>query len=164
MGEHKETAMPRKKRQPKPIYLDVCAVNRRYDDMSNMRILIEAAEVQLIIGNVINGTYKLYYSPMHEVEIRGNPSEINREELLSLIHTLGADMSLLMEKEVVIDRARDLNSGGIKAADAVHVAYAEAAGADFVTCDDALIKKCKRHGIKAWFGLPSDFVAKERIA
>jgi predicted nucleic acid-binding protein len=101
---------------------------------------------------------------MHEVEISGNPNEINREELLSLIHTLGADMSLLMEKDVAIDRARDLISGGIKAADAMHVAYAEAAGADFITCDDALIKKCKRHDINVWYGLPSDFVAKERIA
>ncbi len=47
--------------------------------------------------------------------------------------------------------------------DAVHVAYAEAVDAAFITCDDALIKKCRHHNVKVWYGLPDEFVRKERI-
>jgi len=48
------------------------------------------------------------------------------------------------------------------AGDAVHV-YAEAVDAAFITCDDMLIKKCGRHNLKIWYGLPDEFVRKEML-
>ena len=39
----------------------------------------------------------------------------------------------------------DLNFG---VADAAHVAFAEQCGAEFISCDDYLIKKCLIHNIK----------------
>jgi hypothetical protein len=43
------------------------------------------------------------------------------------------------------------------------VAYAEAIGSDFITCDDDLIKKARRCKIEVWYGTPVDFCQKENI-
>ena len=60
-------------------------------------------------------------------------------------------------------RAEELFSEGFGVADAAHVAFAEIAGADFVTCDDSLIKKCRRHEIKVWCGNPVAYSEKEGL-
>lgn len=48
-------------------------------------------------------------------------------------------------------------------ADAAHVAFAEQCGADFISCDDALVKKCLGNGIQVWCGNPVAFCEKEGL-
>ena len=54
----------------------------------------------------------------------------------------------------------DLNFG---VADAAHIAFAEQCGAEFISCDDSLIKKCSRQNIKIWCGNPVAFCEKEGL-
>ena len=48
-------------------------------------------------------------------------------------------------------------------ADAAHVAFAEHCGAEFISCDDSLLKKCYKHKVKVWCGNPVTFCEKEEI-
>ena len=60
-------------------------------------------------------------------------------------------------------RAEDLVSLGLGVADAAHVAFAEYSGAEFISCDARLLKKCKTSKIKVWFGNPVAFCEKEGL-
>ena len=48
-------------------------------------------------------------------------------------------------------------------ADAAHLAFAEAAQASFVTCDDRLIRQCRRLPVSAWCGDPVAFWVEEDL-
>jgi len=55
-------------------------------------------------------------------------------------------------------RAERLYDNGIGVADAAHVAFAEAAGANFVTCDDRLLKRCLKIVCKYGVAIHCSFV------
>jgi len=44
-----------------------------------------------------------------------------------------------------------------------HIAFAEQCGAEFISCDDSLIKKCSRYKIKICCGNPVAFCEKEGL-
>jgi predicted nucleic acid-binding protein len=52
---------------------------------------------------------------------------------------------------------------GLGPADAAHLAFAEAAQADFITCDDRLIRQCRRFKPSVWFGAPNAFCDRENL-
>jgi len=52
---------------------------------------------------------------------------------------------------------------GFGVADAAHVAFAEHHGADFITCEDRVIKKSLRNKINVWCGNPLAFCEKEGL-
>jgi predicted nucleic acid-binding protein len=52
---------------------------------------------------------------------------------------------------------------GLGVADAAHVAFAEYSGAEFITCDTKLLKKCETSKIKIWCGNPVAFCEKEGL-
>ena len=60
-------------------------------------------------------------------------------------------------------RAEDLVQQGFGIADAAHVAFAEAGGADFITCDDRLLKKCQKIKLAIWCGDPLQFCIKGNL-
>jgi hypothetical protein len=51
-------------------------------------------------------------------------------------------------------RAEALVQQGLGPADAAHLAYAGQVGADFVTCDDQLIRQCRRVKLGIFLTLP----------
>jgi len=55
--------------KPKPIYIDVCALSRPFDNQEFMRIRLETEAVNLILSNVKAGNYKLLVSTVHIKEI-----------------------------------------------------------------------------------------------
>ena len=61
-------------------------------------------------------------------------------------------------------RAEDLMALGLGSADAAHIALAEQAGCDFVTCDDRLLRQCRRIGVRVWVGSPTGYCDKEDLA
>jgi len=58
-------------------------------------------------------------------------------------------------------KADRLFESGFGVADAAHVAFAEAVVADFVTCDDRLLKRCLKSNLKIWCGDPLQYCLKE---
>jgi hypothetical protein len=149
--------MPRKT----AIYLDVCALGRPYDDLSIIRNEIEAAAVYLILSLAVLGEYVIYHSPAHDIEIGRNEDAVAKEALLRIMESLGKDIKPLINPDALLKRARGFMSNGIKNLDALHLAHAEQAGAAFISCDDNLLKKCKKEKLEIWYGDPVSFCKSE---
>lgn len=143
------------------IYLDVCALSRFSDDQSFIRIRMETEAVHLILSKVKEGKFRLAVSPIHIKEIEAISDEIEKTRLMTVLEKLGnkTNTDLLKARK----RAEDLINCGFGVADAAHVAFAEECGAKFITCDDRLIKKCKKHNIKVWCDNPIIFCLTEKI-
>lgn len=145
------------------IYLDVCALGRLYDDQSFPRIQIEKTAVDVIVANIKFGKYRLYYSPVHGIEISQNPDVIARTEIMELLRDFGSNCAFVVNDALLGSRAIDFFKLGFGPSDAFHAAYAEKIDAFFITCDDQLLRKCKQAGLEIWYGTPEDFCRKERL-
>ena len=143
------------------VYLDVCALCRPFDDQSQMRIRLETEAVQLILSHARSGDLILMVSPAHDVEINAINDPVEREHLLSLLREIGrrADVDVQRARQ----RAEQLTRRGLGPADAAHLAYAEGARAGFVTCDDRLIRQCRRVQLDVWYGTPVAFCDEEDL-
>jgi predicted nucleic acid-binding protein len=128
------------------IYLDVCCLNRPFDDSSQDRIRLEAEAVLTIYRKCRLGEWELTTSEMIEAELRQTPDPKKAESIMAAL--------TIAKHKVVIDsglkqRASELVQFGIKSIDAVHVASAEAAEVDvFLSTDDRLVRTAARHQAK----------------
>lgn len=134
---------------------------RPYDDQSYSRIHLETVAVRLILKTVEAGRYRMTTSPVHEVEISEIANYSERIDLLLLIEKLGVRVEF--DAGATRARAEKLMRQGMGPADAAHLAFAEAAKADFISCDDKLIKKCSRMTVDIWTGNPVAFCDKENL-
>jgi predicted nucleic acid-binding protein len=100
-------------------------------------------------------------SPVHYEEIKATSDNIERIEIFGLFNNYGE-----MRKSNITEikkRAEHLHVSGFGVADTAHIAYAEAVPADFVTCDDRLLKKCLKAELKIWCGNPLQYCFKENL-
>jgi predicted nucleic acid-binding protein len=146
---------------PKPIYLDVCALSRPFDDQRFFRIRMETEAVNLILSKVRQGLYGMLVSPVHHREIEAIEDAVERIELQQLLASLGKPMNV--DKLKTSARAEQLIRSGIGIADAAHLAFAEQSGASFISSDDRLLKKCARMVTSIWCGNPVAFCEKEEL-
>lgn len=124
------------------IYLDACCLNRPFDDQSKDRIRLESEAVLLILARVQDGAHELVHSEALDLEIAKIPAE-NRQERIRDTLRLAVHYAKVGKHEG--DRARELAALGFGALDALHLACAEASGADvFLTTDDRLLKRAGR--------------------
>ena len=123
------------------IYLDMCSLQRPLDDKVQLRILVEAEAVLGIIALCDAGEAQLIGSDALIFEAERNPHAIRK----SFAHEMLAKArQFIAVNEQVEKRARDFNGIGIGSLDALHLASAIEAGADyFCTCDDKLLKRAK---------------------
>lgn len=124
------------------IYLDVCCLNRPFDDQTQDRIHLEAEAVLLILAHIKAGEWQWVGSQVlyFEIEQTPDPERRNRVELLA-IHS---HHSVLIEQRVA-DRAQHLETLGFHPFDALHLACAESGGVDaFLTTDDRLLRLVSR--------------------
>lgn len=143
------------------VYLDVCALCRPFDDQSQMRIRLEADAVQLILSHARARSLSLAISPAHDVEIGDINDATEREHLQSVLRDMGQRFAY--DPAQTRQRAEELVRQGFGIADAAHVAFSEVAEADFVTCDDRLLRQCRRVQPRVWFGTPIAFCDKENL-
>lgn len=123
------------------IYLDVSCLNRPFDDQTQPRIRLEAEAVTIILERMDAGIWKQVSSRMAEIEAEAIPDHARRRRVLFLLPEDRIELS-----PGICHRARRLVACGLPAADAMHVAAAEALSADvFLTCDDRLLKQCRRN-------------------
>ncbi len=145
----------------KPIYMDVCALSRPFDEQDFVRIRIETEAVNLILLKVIEGSLRLRVSSVHRIEVEAIPDAIERFELQTLLKEIGEPISGDISE--ILERAEELVTLGFEAADAAYVVFAEYCGAQFITCDEKLLKKCFAHKVETWCGNPVSFCEKERL-
>jgi predicted nucleic acid-binding protein len=126
------------------IYLDMCSLERPFDDQRQRRVREEATAVASIVARAETGEIALVRSPAHLVENDATPREDRRLAAALWIDGAGVDVPLDAEVET---RAGDLVLLGFTPLDALHLAFAERSGARwFVTCDDELLKLARRLG------------------
>lgn len=123
------------------IYLDMCSLQRPLDDRAQLRIQVEAEAVLGLLALCESGEAELLSSDALRFETERNPYPIRRsfaEEALS------AAKHFVAATPAVDKRARRYIESGIKPLDALHLASAVEAGADyFCTCDDKFLRRAK---------------------
>jgi hypothetical protein len=121
------------------IYLDVCCLNRPFDDQTQNRIRLEAEAVLLILGQIQSGDWTWCSSEVVDDEITQTPDRKRRERLEQLV--IHAHKSYAISEEDIA-RAKWLVRLGFSGMDALHLASAESKAVDiFLTTDDKLLKR-----------------------
>lgn len=149
----------RSQKESKKVYLDVCTLCRPFDDQRGLRIRLETDSYYLIMNAIKNMQYKMMISSVHFIEIASISDIIERTELFAVLNHYGEVIITDMSK--VSRRGEELYEAGFGVADAVHAAFAEASSDYFITCDDKLVKKCKKFGVDMKVVTPMEFCTKE---
>jgi len=95
------------------------------------------------------------------IEIGAIDDPVEQEHLLSVLQEVGRRVAFDLPQ--VRRRAETLAVEAFGPADAAHLAFAEAAQASFVTCDDRLIRQCHRMQASVWCGDPVAFCVEEDL-
>ncbi|WP_013325064.1 PIN domain-containing protein [Gloeothece verrucosa] len=124
------------------IYLDTSALNRIFDDRSQVRIALEAIAVQSILLLIQEGTVELIASDALAYEISRNPYPQNKMTAFRILQLANSYQAFTTE---TLHRGQELEIGdNIGKLDALHLACAESQQVDFfITCDDRIIKRYK---------------------
>jgi predicted nucleic acid-binding protein len=124
------------------VYLDVSCLNRPFDDQGQARIRLEAEAVTIILERCETGVWQQVSSEIVRIEIDANPNAAQRSRVVLLLPDGEAVLKLAQSH---FARAGALEALGFKPADALHVASAEAQGADvLLSCDDRLCRLAHR--------------------
>ena len=121
------------------IYLDSCCLQRPLDDQTQPRIKVEAEAVLAILASAQAGDCSLLNSEALEYELSRIPDDRRRNEVMAVLALADEHLEITDEAEAL---AESLESCGVDPIDAVHLALASIANADFFsTCDDRLLRK-----------------------
>jgi predicted nucleic acid-binding protein len=131
---------------PLRIYLDVCCLNRPFDDQRQDRIRLESEAVLLILGHCAVGTWQWISSAVVEEEVNNTPSIERRHRVRSM---LSGAHSMVALTEAAVIRAQEIKAMGFRTYDALHLACAEQATVNiFLTTDDRVIRIATSHAEK----------------
>ena len=145
----------------KKVYLDICTYCRPFDDQESMRIRLETDAYYLILSAIQKGKYKTIITPVHIEEANAHNDIQERMEMHSLFHSLKVEYDY--NADIVRARAEALYSLKCGVADSAHVAYAESTADCFITCDDKLLKRCRRYNVAIPVFNPVQFVMEENL-
>ncbi|GHU65228.1 hypothetical protein AGMMS49983_12580 [Clostridia bacterium] len=128
------------------IYLDVCCLNRPFDDLSQDRVNFESNAVLSIISRCRDEEWELYTSEVTDLELSMMPNQDRLAQVKDLASVSCKKLTISDEAEA---RAIEFQSQGIKAKDGLHLAVAEMSELDvFLTTDDKFLRIAKSIGIK----------------
>ena len=123
------------------IYLDMCSIQRPLDTRTQIRIAVEAEAILGVLALGEAGQAELVTSETHVFEAERNPHPIRKRYAFGVLARAKVFVHTANEIEA---RARALHATGIKPLDALHLASAVEAKADyFCTCDDRFLKRAK---------------------
>ncbi len=127
------------------IYLDNCMFNRPFDDQSHIRIRLET-EAKLYIQDKIKAKQiDLVWSYILEFENFHNPHEERKSTIFKWKKLALIDIE---ESHELLNHAKNCMNLGIKSKDALHIASAIVAKAEyFLTTDDKLLSAVNKYKI-----------------
>ena len=121
------------------IYLDVCCLNRPFDDQNQLRIRLETEAIFTIINQCQEEKWKLISSSILDWELN-QISDL--EKLESLKKLLSLAQIKVLNSLPLQKRTSELRDLGFSSYDAAHIASAERSLADvFLTTDDRLFRR-----------------------
>lgn len=128
--------------KPYRIYMDVCCLNRPFDDQTQQRIRLEAEAVLLILNQCQIRAWRLVTSNALDTEVglTPNPARLRQVQDLLSVATIKVQTSDALEQRIA-----DLTQLGFTFYDAAHIASAERSQSDaFLTTDDRLLRRAKQ--------------------
>ncbi len=117
--------------------MDVCCLNRPFDDQSQDRIRIESEAVLAILDRCLHD-WALVGSEAIDYEISKIPDD-ERKTGVNVLAAISRDR--VNVDESIFRRASELEAIGLKALDALHLACAEKSAEVMLTTDDEVVKK-----------------------
>ena len=123
------------------IYLDMCSIQRPLDTKTQPRIAVEAEAILGVLMLCEAGQVELMMSDALGFELERNPNPVRKEYALKVLSKAAV---FVHTESQIEERARTFLAEGIKPVDALHLASAVEAKADyFCTCDDRFLKRAK---------------------
>ncbi len=124
------------------IYMDVCCLNRPFDDQTKAKIRIESDAVLAILSKCTTGEWVLLSSDVLDYEISKTPDEWKKLKVIELYNIAREKIEI---NDFIIEKALLFEKNGLKAFDSLHLASANYSNADiFLTTDKDLLKKAER--------------------
>ena len=121
------------------LYLDNCVFNRPFDTQSNIKTLLETEAKLNIQENIRRGNHELVWSYILDYENLKNPFQERQEQIAKWKQYANIQIEA---EDSLIQRAKSLKESGLKSFDALHIACAITAGAEyFLTTDKGILKK-----------------------
>jgi len=121
------------------IYLDVCCLNRPFDDQTQDKIRLESEAIISIFTHVVDKSWNLIGSDIVDFEISKIPDPTRKDKVNNLIKNMHHKVKL---NPNIIKRAKNIQLLGINSMDALHIASAESSEAViFLTTDLDILKK-----------------------
>ena len=125
------------------VYLDVCCLNRPFDDQTQARIRLESEATLIILAHCEQGRLEWVGSEALTWEIDKTPDPERKQRVQLLASGVHHKVSIGQSE---IARAQHIQSWGIATVDALHLACAESGRVDvFLTTDDRLLRKAKMY-------------------
>ena len=138
------------------LYLDVCCWNRPFDDQSQTRVRLEAEAVLSVLEMAQPDEIEIFGSDIIDDELSQMPDNKWREKIELLLTLVSSRVALTSAIE---QRATELQKWNIASFDALHLASAESAHADyFLTTDDDLLRRAKRAALKVKIENPAKWL------
>ena len=128
------------------VYLDVCCLNRPFDDQSQDKVRLEAEAVIGILRRCENRELEFVGSDIIKLEITKTQDHVKRQKVLLLYEGITEEIRYNTQIKA---RAAQLRENGAKLLDSLHLAFAEYADVDvFLTTDTRLLKFAVRSDIR----------------
>ncbi|HEY5042446.1 MAG TPA: PIN domain-containing protein [Verrucomicrobiae bacterium] len=141
------------------LYLDVCCWNRPFDDQSQTRVRLEAEAVLSILQMAGSGELEIVGSDIIDDELLQMADKERREKVELLLALASSQVALTSAIE---QRATELQKWNISSFDALHLASAENARADYLlTTDDDLLRRAKRADLKVKIENPAKWLIQQ---
>ena len=123
------------------VYLDCCCLQRPLDNQTHPRIRVETEAVFAVLAAVQAKELSLLGSEALRYEVNRIPDETRRADALAVLSLASENLQITDAVEALALR---LEQQGLAAMDAVHLALASTAKADFFcTCDDKFLRKAQ---------------------
>jgi len=122
------------------IYLDVCCINRPFDDQNQDRIRMESEAVLAILKRCLQD-WALMGSEAIDYEISRIPDAERRRKLERIV---SISIEKILVDEAIAARALEIENLGLGAVDALHVSCAERCADVMLTTDDEIIRAALR--------------------
>lgn len=125
------------------LYLDVCCLNRPFDDQNQDRIHLESEAIMTILRRIETGHWTWLNSSVVLYEVNQIPNSERKHRILKMCSKAATVLKLNPEIYTIADCLHKL---GFKSYDGLHLACAKQAKVDiFLTTDDKLLKKAKNN-------------------
>jgi len=121
------------------VYMDVCCLNRPFDDQTQDRIRMESEAVLMILNRCLSD-WILVRSEVIDYEISRIPDD-ERKKRVGILTSISVEKAIVGKE--IVRRASELEKIGLRAVDALHVACAERTADVMLTTDEEIVKKVK---------------------